>query len=145
VWSRTYDVPDGGLCSVPRWAGWARSRRVVSYLPYVVVDAGLHEVEPVSAYLRDLMLGDVSPLRCRSYGFGLLRWYRLICSCRPLGRRPRKPRSRCWWAGCGRRATRGGSASERFISPARVGESEDGRTVAAGGYARPRSTTTSPW
>ena len=36
------------------------------------------EVGPVSAYLRDLMLGDVSPLTCRSYGFGLLRWHRLL-------------------------------------------------------------------
>ncbi len=36
------------------------------------------EVEPVSVYLRDLMLGDVSPLTCRSYGYDLLRWHRLL-------------------------------------------------------------------
>jgi hypothetical protein len=47
-------------------------------LPFVVVDADGCEIEPVSAYLRDLMLGDVSPLTCRSYGFGLLRWHRLL-------------------------------------------------------------------
>src|SRR6266568_7468985 len=47
-------------------------------LPYVVVDAAGREVEPVSAYLRDLMLSDVSPLTCRSYGFDLLRWHRLL-------------------------------------------------------------------
>jgi len=32
----------------------------------------------VSAFLRDLMLGDVSPLTCRSYAFDLLRWHRLL-------------------------------------------------------------------
>src|SRR6266498_2842986 len=51
---------------------------VARHLPYVVVDVDGREVEPVSAYLRDLMLGDVSPLTCRSYGFGLLRWHRLL-------------------------------------------------------------------
>ena len=29
-------------------------------------------------YLRDRMLGDVSPLTCRSYAFDLLRWFRLL-------------------------------------------------------------------
>lgn len=65
-----------GKCSVPEVgavaAGTARD------LPFVLVDADGCEVEPVSAYLRDLILGDVSPLTCRSYGFGLLRWHRLL-------------------------------------------------------------------
>src|SRR5687768_10826730 len=65
-----------GQCSVPSVgsvvAGLAPS------LPYLVVDADGAEVEPVNVYLRHLMLGDVSPLTCRSYGFGLLRWYRLL-------------------------------------------------------------------
>jgi len=65
-----------GQCSVP--AVGSVDAGVAPYLPYVVVDADGREVEPVSAYLRDLMLGDVSPLTCRSYGFGLLRWHRLI-------------------------------------------------------------------
>ncbi|MFI9591153.1 tyrosine-type recombinase/integrase [Nonomuraea sp. NPDC052265] len=65
-----------GQCSVP--AVGAVITGAVPYLPYVVVDADGCEVEPVSAYLRDLMLGDVSPLTCRSYGFGLLRWHRLL-------------------------------------------------------------------
>ena len=65
-----------GQCSVP--AVGSVDAGVAAYLPYVVVDADGREVEPVSAYLRDLMLGDVSPLTCRSYGFGLLRWHRLI-------------------------------------------------------------------
>jgi hypothetical protein len=47
-------------------------------LPFVVTDAGGQEVEPVSEYLRDLVLGDVSPLTCRSYAFDLLRWHRLL-------------------------------------------------------------------
>jgi integrase len=47
-------------------------------LPFVVVDGDGQVVEPVSAYLRDLMLGDASPLTCRSYAFDLLRWYRLL-------------------------------------------------------------------
>ncbi len=48
------------------------------HLPFVVVDGDGREVEPVSVYLRDLMLGDVSPLTCRSYGYDLLRWHRLL-------------------------------------------------------------------
>lgn len=65
-----------GQCSVP--AVGSVDAGVAPYLPYVVLDADGGEVEPVSVYLRDLMLGDVSPLTCRSYGFGLLRWRRLI-------------------------------------------------------------------
>lgn len=47
-------------------------------LPYVVVDGDGLELPTVSTYLRDLVLNDVSPLTCRSYGFGLLRWHRLL-------------------------------------------------------------------
>jgi integrase len=47
-------------------------------LPFVVVDGEGAQLEPVSAYLRDLKLGDSSPLTCRSYGFDLLRWHRLL-------------------------------------------------------------------
>ncbi|GHK02271.1 integrase [Streptomyces sp. Y2F8-2] len=47
-------------------------------LPWAVVDAAGREVEPVSAYLRDRLLGDVSPLTCRSYAFDLLRWFRVL-------------------------------------------------------------------
>ena len=35
-------------------------------LPWVVVDAAGREVEPVSSFLRDLLLSDVSPLTCRT-------------------------------------------------------------------------------
>ncbi|WP_228639341.1 tyrosine-type recombinase/integrase [Microtetraspora sp. AC03309] len=47
-------------------------------LPWVVVDAAEREVAPVSSYLRDRLLGDVSPLTCRSYAFDLLRWFRVL-------------------------------------------------------------------
>jgi hypothetical protein len=47
-------------------------------LPFFVVNSDGEELREVSAYLRDLMLGDVSPLTCRSYSFDLLRWHRLL-------------------------------------------------------------------
>lgn len=47
-------------------------------LPWLVRDGAGREVEPVSSYLRDLALGDVSPLTCRSYAFDLLRWFRPV-------------------------------------------------------------------
>lgn len=46
--------------------------------PYVVVDESGAELEPVTRYLRDLALSDMSPLTCRSYGFDLLRWFRVL-------------------------------------------------------------------
>ncbi|MGH3527747.1 MAG: tyrosine-type recombinase/integrase [Pseudonocardiaceae bacterium] len=65
-----------GRCSVPVVgsvvAGWGPA------LPFMVVDGDGQVVEPVSVYLRDLMLGDGSPLSCRSYAFDLLRWHRLL-------------------------------------------------------------------
>jgi integrase len=47
-------------------------------LPWLVHDGAGREIEPVSSYLRDLALGDVSPLTCRSYAFDLLRWFRVL-------------------------------------------------------------------
>lgn len=47
-------------------------------LPYLVVDAAGREIEVVSQYLRNLVLGDLSPLTARSYGHDLLRWFRLL-------------------------------------------------------------------
>ncbi|MFB6557564.1 hypothetical protein ACFCYH_01400 [Streptomyces sp. NPDC056400] len=44
----------------------------------MVVNGLGREVEPVTAYLRDLALSDRSPLTARSYGFGMLRWFRLL-------------------------------------------------------------------
>ena len=47
-------------------------------LPFLVVDASETEVDPISKYLQDLVLGDASPLTCRSYAHDLLRWWRLL-------------------------------------------------------------------
>lgn len=47
-------------------------------LPYVVVDGSGRDVEPVSLFLQDLALTDMSPLTCRSYAHDLLRWWRLL-------------------------------------------------------------------
>jgi len=65
-----------GRCSVPGVGSVAVGR--AADLPFVVMDADEREVEPVSAYLRDLALGDASRLTCRSYAFDLLRWHRLL-------------------------------------------------------------------
>jgi integrase len=46
--------------------------------PYVVLDRAGLEVPVVTEFLRDLALGDCSPLTCRSYAYGLLRWFRLL-------------------------------------------------------------------
>ncbi|MDW5327147.1 site-specific integrase [Plantactinospora sp. KLBMP9567] len=65
-----------GRCGLPNVGSLALSDRV--HPPVVVVDAAGVEIEPITAYLRDLAIGDCSPLTCRSYGFGLLRWFRLL-------------------------------------------------------------------
>src|SRR6266498_2602939 len=46
-------------------------------LPWLARDGAGREVEPVSGYLRDRMLGDISPLTCRSYAHDPLRWFRV--------------------------------------------------------------------
>jgi hypothetical protein len=103
-----------GLGSVP--AAGAVLAGQGPQLPFVVVNCDGEELEAVSAYLRDLMLGDVSPLTCRSYAFDLLRWYRLLW-CLGIGwEKATRPRSRRWWAGCGLPGTRSGNAG----SPGRL-------------------------
>lgn len=47
-------------------------------LPYVVVDESDDPIGYVNDFLRELVLGDASPLTCRSYGHDLLRWWRLL-------------------------------------------------------------------
>ncbi|MGE0341496.1 MAG: tyrosine-type recombinase/integrase [Porticoccaceae bacterium] len=66
---------DGGE-PLPR-TGAVRAGETAS-LPFVVVDEHGDEVEPFSAFLRDLMLTDMSPLSARSYAQDLLRWWRLL-------------------------------------------------------------------
>jgi hypothetical protein len=65
-----------GRCSVPTVGSVVAGRE--ADLPFVVTDGDGREVEPVSAYLRDLARGDASRLTCRSYAFDLLRWHRLL-------------------------------------------------------------------
>ncbi|WP_051182739.1 tyrosine-type recombinase/integrase [Nocardia vinacea] len=47
-------------------------------MPWQVLDGAGREVEPIGSYLRDRLIGDVSPLTCRSYAFDLLRWFRVM-------------------------------------------------------------------
>jgi integrase len=65
-----------GRCDLPRIGAVVAGPS--AGLPYLVVDTAGGEVEPVSRYLRDRVLGDVSPLTCRSYAHDLLRWFRLL-------------------------------------------------------------------
>lgn len=65
-----------GLRPVPSVGAVVVGRSV--QLPFFVADGAGGEIGPVSAFLRDLMLGDASPLTYRSYAFDLLRWHRLL-------------------------------------------------------------------
>jgi len=49
-------------------------------LPWLLLGSGDSEVEPVSAFLRDLMLSDMSMLTARSYAADLLRWWRVLAA-----------------------------------------------------------------
>ena len=49
-------------------------------LPWVVVDVDGVEHELISAYLRDLIASDCSPLSCRSYAFDLLHFQRYLAT-----------------------------------------------------------------
>jgi integrase len=65
-----------GRVAAPRIGSVAEAGR--PHLRFVVLNDGGIEVEPVSQYLKELALGDCSPLTCRSYAQGLLRWFRLL-------------------------------------------------------------------
>lgn len=65
-----------GRAEVPRVGSVIRPRGV--HPPYVVLNGYDDEIKPVTAYLRDLALNDCSTLTIRSYGYGLLRWFRLL-------------------------------------------------------------------
>lgn len=47
-------------------------------LPFVVADGAGEPIPYFSGYLRELVLGDVSPATCKSYGYDLLRWWRVL-------------------------------------------------------------------
>ncbi|WP_325099936.1 hypothetical protein [Streptomyces sp. GMY02] len=65
-----------GRADIPRVGAVFPARGV--HPPYIVVNGYDDEIEPVTAYLRDLALSDSSPLTVRSYGYGLLRWFRVL-------------------------------------------------------------------
>ena len=102
-------------------------------LPFFVVDSGGGEVEPVSACLRDLMLGDASPLTCRSYAFDLLRWHRLLWC---LGTGWEKATEAdvatlVGWLRTARNPQKGTQAA--WFGSRRIGEPQDRQAVAANG------------
>jgi hypothetical protein len=68
--------PMEGRADIPRVGAVFPARGV--HPPYIVVNAYDDEIEPVTAYLRDLALNDSSPPTVRSYGYGLLRWFRVL-------------------------------------------------------------------
>jgi hypothetical protein len=71
-------ITRGGLAK----SGKPMPKEPASALPPVIaVDGDGAEVEPVTAYLRDLAPSDMSRLTCRSYAFGLLRWFRVLLLC----------------------------------------------------------------
>jgi integrase len=47
-------------------------------VPFVVVDEAGRPIESFSSFLSELIIGDASPLTCKSYGHDLLRWWRLL-------------------------------------------------------------------
>lgn len=65
-----------GRAELPRVGAVLPARGI--HPPYIVVNAYDDEIEAATAYLRDLALNDCSPLTVRSYGYGVLRWFRLM-------------------------------------------------------------------
>ncbi|WP_406318201.1 hypothetical protein OHA77_12565 [Streptosporangium sp. NBC_01639] len=65
-----------GRVQVPNVGSVAQVARI--HPPFIVLDRATEEVRPVTEYLEDLALSDCSPLTCRSYAYGLLRWFRLL-------------------------------------------------------------------
>ncbi|MFF5085359.1 tyrosine-type recombinase/integrase [Actinoplanes sp. NPDC000266] len=65
-----------GRASVPVIGEVSPSCRLVP--PFLVLDGLGRDIEPVTAYLRDLTVSDCGHLTVRSYAFGLLRWFRLL-------------------------------------------------------------------
>ncbi|MFF3252715.1 tyrosine-type recombinase/integrase [Actinacidiphila glaucinigra] len=65
-----------GRAELPRVGAVIPARRI--HPPYLVVNGYDDEIGQATMYLRDLALNDCSPLTVRSYGYGLLRWFRLL-------------------------------------------------------------------
>jgi hypothetical protein len=119
-----------GRCSVPA-AGSVVAGRAAD-LPFVVMDADGREVESVSAYLRDLVLGDASRLTCRSYAFDLLRWHRLLWMLRTPWEKATEAEVAVL-VGWLRQARNPQRRRRSPDSSARVGEPQDRQAIAASG------------
>lgn len=65
-----------GRTVIPKVGKVVESGRV--HRPYFVLDGHGVAVDAVTQYLRDLALNDNSADTCRSYGYDLLRWFRLL-------------------------------------------------------------------
>ncbi len=104
-------------------------------LPWVVFDGVDREVEAVSNYLRDRLLGDVSPLTCRSYAYDLLRWFRLLWTVDVGWEEATEAEAAALvgWFRNARNPQRRRSTSEGF--PAGTVNPKTGKAVLASGYA----------
>ena len=98
-----------GKVRLPNFGSVVESTSIVP--PFVVIGADNAEVEPISAFLRDLTLSDCSQLTVRSYAHDLLRWWRLLGAVNTSGTRQPAARWSCWSAGCARRTTINGAAA----------------------------------
>ena len=84
-------------------------------LPFVVVNERGEAIESFSAFLRDLILTDMSPLTARSYGNDLLRWWRLLQVLDVEWDRASRSEVEVWSVGCARRTT----CSDAVVRPRR--------------------------
>ena len=67
---------DIAVLSVPRRGRLASTSELGE--PYRLIDAEGTVVEPVAAFLRELLAAGRSPATLRSYGMDLLRWWRFL-------------------------------------------------------------------
>ena len=69
------DGRDVGTISLPRWGRVVPAEGTV---PWMVVDPDGVPVEPIRRFLVDFVARDNRPGSVRSYGYGLLRWWRWL-------------------------------------------------------------------
>ena len=120
------DIPQAGVCHRRRHAAACRSSSSTGQV------AG---VEPVNRYLRDRILGDVSPLTCRSYALRLVALVPAAVDARDrLGARRRRLRQPSWSAGCATPAIRSGGAAAGSPPPGSV-NMRTGKPEPGAGYA----------
>ena len=66
---------DVGSVRLPRWGRVSSAAGVV---PWLVVAADGHPVEPIARFLRDFVAQGNRPASVRSYAYDLLRWWRWL-------------------------------------------------------------------